>query len=212
MCPLSAERVNSVQVRLIAGVIMVSALILAFTFNIFLSGFLVIDFFFRGFVRRFSLLGCGGRQLVRLFKVGTKINAGPKQFAAQIGFFLSVGIFIFLLLNMLPIAQVLALILFVAAGLEAIFGFCLGCHIFPFWVRFRSFRIHKRHHHIVFAAIMALFMSFFMSGIITFFNIGTDDFFAQWMNAFSKAILIAFPTILVVRPVAETLAKRIVSH
>ena len=54
--------------------------------------------------------------------------------------------------------------------------------------------IPKRFYRLVFAGIMSLFMSFIMSGIITFLNLGfIPSFFAQWLlEAFPKAWVAAF--------------------
>lgn len=54
--------------------------------------------------------------------------------------------------------------------------------------------IPKRFYRLVFAGIMSLFMSFIMSGIITFLNLGfIPSFFTQWLlEAFPKAWVAAF--------------------
>jgi hypothetical protein len=41
---------------------------------------------------------------------------------------------------------------------------------------------------------MALFMAFFMSGVMTLVNIGfVDNFFKMWARAFTIGFLVAFP-------------------
>jgi len=66
-----------------------------------------------------------------------RINAGPKRFAASIGFLFSMGIGLALLAGLRPLGLGLALVLGVCAGLEAFFGFCLACQIHPWlpWIR-----------------------------------------------------------------------------
>jgi len=61
--------------------------------------------------------------------------------------------------------------------------------------------IAKKYEMLLFAFIMGAFMSGFMSLVVTFINIGfIDDFIYFWLNAYWKAFLIAFPTILFVIP------------
>ncbi len=74
--------------------------------------------------------------------------------------------------------------------------------------------IPKRFEPILFAFIMSLFMSFFMSCIITFINLGLVDWFiVKWLGAFWKAFVIAFPTIFVVVPtVRKVVAKLVVQE
>jgi len=66
-----------------------------------------------------------------------RINAGPKRFAASVGFLFSLGIGLALLAGLRPLGLGLALVLGACAGLEAFFGFCLACQIHPWlpWVR-----------------------------------------------------------------------------
>ena len=73
--------------------------------------------------------------------------------------------------------------------------------------------INKKYEMIVFAFFMSLFMSCFMSGIITLINLGlVDGFFGFWMTAFWKAFLVAFPTIIVVVPQVRILVGRVVKR
>ena len=62
--------------------------------------------------------------------------------------------------------------------------------------------IPKRFYRLVFAGLMSLFMSFSMSGLITFFNLGfIPSFFAQWLlESFPKACVAAFPIVFFVSP------------
>jgi hypothetical protein len=71
-----------------------------------------------------------------------RINAGPKRFAASVGFLFSLGIGLTLLAGLRPLGLGLALVLGVCAGLEAFLGFCLACQIHPWlpWVRAAAVR------------------------------------------------------------------------
>lgn len=64
--------------------------------------------------------------------------------------------------------------------------------------------IPKKHEMILFAFLMSLFMSGFMSLIITYINLGfVDSFIIIWLEAYWKAFLIAFPTIIIVVPLVK---------
>jgi len=61
--------------------------------------------------------------------------------------------------------------------------------------------IDKKYEKLLFSFVMGLFMSFFMSFVITLINMGlVDQFISIWLQAFWKAFLIAFPTILFIVP------------
>ena len=61
--------------------------------------------------------------------------------------------------------------------------------------------IDKKHERVLFSFLMSLFMSGFMSLIITFINLGLiDEFIYLWLGAYWKAFVIAFPTIFFVVP------------
>lgn len=71
--------------------------------------------------------------------------------------------------------------------------------------------IPKKYEFFVFAFLMSLTMSFIMSGIITFINLGAvDGFFGLWINAFWKAFIAAFPTILIVVPRVRQVVRHLV--
>lgn len=71
-----------------------------------------------------------------------KINAGPKRFAASVGFLFSLGIGLALLAGQWGPGLGLAAVLGVCAGLEAFFGFCLACQVHPWlpWVHTATVR------------------------------------------------------------------------
>ena len=61
--------------------------------------------------------------------------------------------------------------------------------------------INKKYEFILFAFLMALFMSGFMSLIVSFINLGfVDGIVYIWLDAYWKAFLVAFPTIFLVVP------------
>jgi hypothetical protein len=70
-------------------------------------------------------------------------------------------------------------------------------------------KFSPRYAHVLLAFFTSLMMSLLMSGIITLLNLGlVDDFIRRWLTAFVSAFVVAFPSILLVLPVA----RRIVNH
>ncbi|WP_228026754.1 DUF2798 domain-containing protein [Campylobacter californiensis] len=57
---------------------------------------------------------------------------------------------------------------------------------------------------------MALCMSFVISGVLTYINLGLVDGFVKiWLKGYAKAFVIAYPTLLVLTPFVTKLAKMI---
>lgn len=70
-----------------------------------------------------------------------------------------------------------------------------------------------RYLHYVQSLLLSGFMSFIMSGAITYINLGwVDHFLSIWLHAWIVAYAIAFPTILLVFPFVRRLAMKIASH
>lgn len=73
--------------------------------------------------------------------------------------------------------------------------------------------ISVKYLHQVQAALLSGFMSFIMSGAITFINLGlVEHFIPIWIHAWLVAYAIAFPTILLVFPFARKLAMKIAAR
>ena len=72
--------------------------------------------------------------------------------------------------------------------------------------------IPKRFEFLVFAALMSFSMTLIMSFVITFINVGlVEDFCLRWFQAFWRAYIIAFPSVLSVVPVVRRIVKKIVA-
>lgn len=60
------------------------------------------------------------------------------------------------------------------------------------------------------AFFTSLIMSFLMSMVITYLNLGwVEDFLSRWMHAWFTAFLVAFPIILLVLPVSRGIVARL---
>lgn len=72
--------------------------------------------------------------------------------------------------------------------------------------------IPKRYETVVFAFFMSMMMSFLMSGVVTFINLGlVDNFLILWLRAFSRAFVVAFPCVLIVVPFVRKIVAKLVT-
>jgi hypothetical protein len=137
ICPISEKKVNERVARLnaIFTVLLVTAIF--FTQNIFFVAFLAFDFFLRTTDRaKYSLVFISSKSIIKYLQVKElMINAGPKIFAARIGLVLSGLIMISFILNAKIFALVIAGILGLFSFLEAAFGLCVACEIYPYLYR-----------------------------------------------------------------------------
>ena len=68
--------------------------------------------------------------------------------------------------------------------------------------------ISRKYHKIVFSFFTALFMSGVMSFAISVFNVGmVSNIIAIWLQAWSFAFFIAFPTIIIISPIVHKLVS-----
>jgi hypothetical protein len=68
--------------------------------------------------------------------------------------------------------------------------------------------ISRKHHKVVFSFFMALLMSGIMSLVISIFNVGmVTNIITLWLQAWSFAFIVAFPTIMIVSPVVHKLVS-----
>lgn len=138
LCPVSDKMINE-RVARINGVFTLALLIVyGVTQNIIPVVFLTIDFLLRASdYSKYSLVGISSKGIVRYFGFNENIiNAGPKIFAARLGFVFSTLIILSSLFGAYLPALVLAGILGLFSFLEAAFGICVACEIYPYAYRF----------------------------------------------------------------------------
>jgi hypothetical protein len=138
LCPISEKKVNERVARVNATFTVLLITGFLFTQNIFFVAFLAIDFYLRtADLAKYSLVAISSKNIVKYLQVKELfINAGPKIFAARIGLILSGLIIISYLLNVKILALIIAGILVLFSFLEAAFGLCVACEIYPFVYRF----------------------------------------------------------------------------
>lgn len=133
VCPITDTRINERVARLNAF----STVVLALGFLVlnFWGGLilLLIDFGIRGFGdNRYSIICQLNKLLVKKLNLSPKlINAGPKIFAAQVGFVLLALSSLALAFQLKTVALLLVGMLALFSFLEMAFGFCVACQIYP---------------------------------------------------------------------------------
>lgn len=134
VCPISFKQVNERVVQINAALAALFMILFFFTPHKWLIVVLAIDFFVRGFLNpSYSFLSAISRTVVRIFKIRPLMaNAGPKIFAAKIGFIFCCITAVSYLLNYEILSLVVGCIFVLFAALEAMFRFCLACKIYPF--------------------------------------------------------------------------------
>lgn len=73
--------------------------------------------------------------------------------------------------------------------------------------------LSKRYYRFVFGFIMALVMSFIVSGALVFINLGlVDNFIKIWAISWGKAFVLAYPCVVVLAPIAGKITAKICSN
>ena len=131
-CPFSPQSANEKVVRLTAFLTILLTLAGLFSSLQWIALLLCFDFFIRGFTNKpWSPLRRAAKALARLFRLKPEpINAGPKIFAAKIGFVFCTVIATTAFAGLNQTARILSELLVLLAALEAFFKICVGCHIY----------------------------------------------------------------------------------
>jgi len=127
-------RVNENVVRLVAGFVLIFAVVTIATGWVVLPIYLSIDFFLRAFTNIKPPFALASQQLAKTLNLEVKpIYAAPKKFAAAIGFVFSMVISALFLSGFTDTAKVVTGILVLFATLESVFAICAGCYVYS-WV------------------------------------------------------------------------------
>ena len=131
-CPIAYFNVDEKVVRTSAFITLVMALVFIFTSWKWVIFVLTLDFLLRGFFKgKASPIAASSRLIAKALKITPQpINAGPKLFAAKIGFICCILISIFYLLNLMIPSYIVSWILIICALLESFFGYCVGCKVY----------------------------------------------------------------------------------
>jgi hypothetical protein len=137
VCPVSDKKVSNMVARVNGFFTVLLLIIFGLTQSVIPLIFLAFDFFLRSFnYSEYSLFVHTSKKLVSYFGLKEKlINAGPKIFAARIGLIFSCIIIISFILNFYLPAFSFAGVLILFSFLEAAYGLCVACEIYPFLYR-----------------------------------------------------------------------------
>jgi Domain of unknown function (DUF4395) len=140
ICPISDKRLNEVSVRFGAGFVLFLAVFAIIFHHILIFILLGIDFFIRGFTRYpISPVSWISRFVINIFSFKPNwVNAGPKIFAAKIGFLFCLTISILYFSKAYFTGDMVGVVLCGCAGLESFFGVCLGCHFYTMVLKLRN--------------------------------------------------------------------------
>lgn len=131
-CPISDRQLNEKSIRIGAGLVLLMAVSGIIFHNIWIFVVLAIDFFIRGFTRLpISPVSFLSKLVGKILPFKPNwVNAGPKIFAAKIGFLFCLTVLILYIKNIYLPGDIAAAVLCVCAGLESFFSICLGCHFY----------------------------------------------------------------------------------
>jgi len=139
-CPVSDKQLNEKSIRIGAGLVLFLAVSAIILHNILIFFILAVDFFIRGFIpHSISPVSFLSKFIGMIFNFNpTWVNAGPKIFAAKIGFLFCLTVSILYFKNLYLPGDIVASVLCLCAGLESFFGVCLGCHFYTIVLNLRN--------------------------------------------------------------------------
>ena len=145
LCPVSDKKINENVARINGGFTALLLIVAVSFHSVFPVIFLATDFFLRASqYSGYSLIAISSKNIVRYLGINENIiNAGPKIFAARIGFIFSILIIISFILNSSLLIAVFSSTLILFSVLESVFGYCVACEIYPFvYQLFYNDKIH----------------------------------------------------------------------
>mgnify|MGYP001555611586 CR=1 FL=1 len=133
LCPVTNKQADIRVVRI--GALLIFSLVstAAYLNHWWLFWILAVDFFLRGFTDLpLSPISLVAKGVCRLVGPGQKQNAGPKIFAAKIGFTFSLVIALVACQGFFMPALVMSGMFALCAALEGFFGICVACYFYQF--------------------------------------------------------------------------------
>lgn len=142
-CPIAGYSVDENASRMVAlGVVgaVIAVVALPGVWAQWVLFALTCDFASRGFYRgRGSLLALAARAIQNRARIRpSKVDAGPKRFAARIGFGFSLALLGLGAWGGADAFRVVAVALGACAALEGLLGWCAGCRIWSAWWSLRA--------------------------------------------------------------------------
>ena len=140
VCPISNSNIDENIARFNASITLMMVLVFLFTPMKWIIFLVLVDFILRRVLNgRYSYVAKISRFTTGILGIRkVSINAGPKLFAANVGFFLSLLIASFYYTGLESASYALAGILAFFTLLESFFNICAACILYPFVSRFLS--------------------------------------------------------------------------
>lgn len=131
-CPISQFQINEKAARLTGFLVFAIVAAIIFLPYKWIIALLLIDFFMRAFVNpSYSPLLNISMLILQALKVTPLMtNAGPKMFAAKMGFFFCACIGISVLLKANLLTNIFCGMIMACALMQSLLGFCVGCKIY----------------------------------------------------------------------------------
>ena len=129
---------NEIAARFVAGMVLILTTVIILTENQILAGFLVYGFLARVATGpTLSPLGLLATRVIvpALGNLEKPVAGPPKRFAQTVGLVFSTTAFVMLWLDLVLAFQITLTILAVFAALESIAGFCAGCFVFGYLMK-----------------------------------------------------------------------------
>ena len=133
-CPISFSRIDSNLVRIIALQVILVALLLIWTKNLFFAYLLLFDFAVRTLkIKKISPFAHIANLIIHHLQLKPILcDEAPKRFALYLGLGI-IGFFTLLFLfEFTNMASILVGILILCASLETAFNYCIGCKIYHY--------------------------------------------------------------------------------
>lgn len=139
-CPVVHRQIDGNQARITAAEVTVLLLFSLLTGAHWPAFFLVGDFLLRsGSFAKYSPLAALARLQKHAFGwAPRKVDAGPKLFAARIGLVFSVLLSVLAVAELTSAFQIVAILFVACTFLEAAFGFCVACQVYPYWKQLKG--------------------------------------------------------------------------
>jgi hypothetical protein len=133
-CPISYKKIDEHVARLNGAFTILFLALFIVTSNIFSIIFLLVDFALRsGKFSRFSPIAYLSRNIFKLLLLKPLlINAGPKIFAARIGFVFNLAIILSYFSGLNYLSFIISGVFGTCAFLESALGYCVACQFYPF--------------------------------------------------------------------------------
>ena len=129
---------NEIAARFVAGMVLILTTVIILTENQILAGFLVYGFLARVATGpTLSPMGLLATRVIvpALGNLEKPVAGPPKRFAQPVGLVFSTTAFVMLWLDLVLAFQITLTILAVFAALESIAGFCAGCFVFSYLMK-----------------------------------------------------------------------------